>query len=105
MWYYGFKQAKNDKYEQLINESIPFYMKKLDEQVAANDGTLALKGKITWGDVYSIAVFEYINCLMGYDTMAEYKNLKKVYEKVMSANGVQKYLKTRPADRIPAFSL
>lgn len=105
MWYYGYKQVKNEKYDQLVKESIPFYMSKLEEQATKNDGSLAIKGKITWGDVYSIAVFEYINCLMGYDIMENYKNLKRVYERVMSADGVKNYLKNRPEDRIPAFSL
>lgn len=59
--------------------------------------------KITWGDVYSIAVLEYCNVLMGRDLIADCPNLKKVYDRVMEADGIKKYLAARPEDKIPSF--
>lgn len=104
MWYYGYK-VKDERYEKLIKEEIPFYLGKLEEKAKENGGFLAIK-KITWADVYSVAVLEYCNILLGSDNIiADYPNLMKVYEKVMAADGVKKYIATRPEDRIPAFQL
>uniref|UniRef100_F4MI60 glutathione transferase n=1 Tax=Chironomus riparius TaxID=315576 RepID=F4MI60_9DIPT len=102
MWYYFDKQVKDEKYEKLANEVIPFYLEKLEQKAKENDGHLALRN-ITWADVYAIAVMEYCNVLMGSDLIANYPSLKKVYEKVMASGGVKKYLATRPEDRIPNF--
>ena len=102
MWYYFDNQVKDEKYEKLVNEAIPFYLEKLEQKAKENDGHLALIN-ITWADVYAIAVMEYCNVLMGSDLIASYPNLKKVYEKVMAAEGVKKYLAARPEDRIPSF--
>lgn len=102
MWYYFDKQVKDEKYEQLINKVIPFYLEKLEQNAKDNDGHLALN-RITWADVYSIAVMEYCNVLMGYDLIADCPSLKRVYEKVMAAEGVKKYLTSRPEDKIPSF--
>jgi hypothetical protein len=103
MWYYGVK-VKNERYEKLVNEVIPFYLGKLEEQAKNNDGHLAIK-KITWVDVYSAAILEYCNVLMDTNLVEGYPNLKKVYEKIMSADGIKKYLEKRPDDKIPAFKI
>lgn len=103
MWYYGVK-VKDERYEKLTKEVIPFYLNKLEEQAKKNDGHLAIN-KITWGDIYSVALFEYCGTLLQCDFIEEYPNLKRVYERVMSAEGIKKYLATRPDDVIPEFKI
>ncbi|KAG5668484.1 hypothetical protein PVAND_016423 [Polypedilum vanderplanki] len=104
MWYYSYKRVKNEKYDELINDSIPYYLGKIEDQAATKDGYLALKGKTTWADIYAVAIFDYIHDLMGYDIVKDCKNIKKIQQKIMSADGVKRYLKNRPADQIITFN-
>lgn len=79
---------------------IPFYLNKLDEQAKKNGGNLALS-KTTWADVYAVALFEYCSSLLEFDLIEGYSSLNSVFKKVISAEGVVKYLAKRPADRNP----
>lgn len=95
---------KDERFEKLNAEEIPFYLSNLEAKAKKNDGHLAAN-TVKWCDVYSVAILEYCNSLLGRDIIAEYPNLKRVYEKIMAAEGVKKYMASRPEDRFPSFFL
>jgi glutathione S-transferase len=99
-WHYTIKNH-GDEYDKLIYDTIPFYLNKLNAR--AKNGHLALEDRETWADIFSIAVIDYCNSLLKFNILDGYDELMKVYEKVRSFPGIQKYLATRPEDIIPAF--
>jgi glutathione S-transferase len=103
MWYYGLKRAKGERYEKLVNEVLPFYLQKLEQQ--AENGFLSLNGRLSWADIYSVALIEYCNCLLEFNLLENYPKLTAVFDNVTNLDGIKKYLSTRPANKIPEFTL
>lgn len=87
---------------KLNSTIIPFYLANLEANAAKYVGHLA-GYKVTWADIYSIAILEYCSSLLGRDIIADYPYLKKVHDNVMAAEGVKKYVASRPEDRYPSF--
>lgn len=86
---------KAKKAVTLNAEVLPFYLEKLDSIVKDNNGYLAL-GKLTWADMYFVAVLDYINYMTKQDITANYPNLKKVVDNVLAIESIKKWVAERP---------
>ncbi|CAH1953384.1 unnamed protein product [Acanthoscelides obtectus] len=81
--------------ETLMNETIPYYIGKLEAQAKENGGYLALP-KLTWADVYFTSLIDYINVLVDNDIIAKAPNLQAVKNKVWSVPNIKKWMDKRP---------
>lgn len=86
-------QAK--KRVTLNNETIPFYLSKLDALAGENNGYFAL-GKLTWADLYFTAILDYLNYMAKMDLIADRPNLKKVVDNVLALDGIKQWIEKRP---------
>ncbi|CAG9810421.1 unnamed protein product [Chironomus riparius] len=84
-----------EKRAQLKSESIPFFLKNLEDIASKNDGFLAVK-KLSWGDLYFAAMIDYMNWMMKGNLLEDFENLKKVYGNVMEIDGIKSYVEKRP---------
>lgn len=79
----------------LENETIPFFLGKLEETAQKNNGHFALK-KLTWADLYFTGMNRYLSRLVGSDFTANYPNLRKVIENTESTPGIKEWVARRP---------
>lgn len=94
----GYEQdpkAQEAKRNTLNNETIPFYLEKLEEIAKENKGHLALK-RLTWADVYFTGVIDYMSFASKQDLTANHPNLKKVVEGTSAIEGIKKWIEKRP---------
>ncbi|KAG5680355.1 hypothetical protein PVAND_009865 [Polypedilum vanderplanki] len=89
------EEVQKKKRVTLDNETIPFYLEKLDSIVAANNGHFAL-GKLTWADLYFTAILDYLNYMAKTDLIANHENLKKVVATVLALDGIKQWVEKRP---------
>lgn len=87
--------VKAKKFPTLKEETIPFYLGKLEEIAKQNNGHLALK-RLTWADVYFAGVLAYMNFMTERDLTDDYPYLKKVTESVYGLDGIKKLLAKHP---------
>nr|AAR84628.1 glutathione S-transferase [Gryllotalpa orientalis] len=62
--------SKEKKKEPLMKETIPYYMPKFEEQVKRNGGYF-VNNKLTWADLYFVAVLDYLNWMVGEKILLE----------------------------------
>lgn len=94
------EKLKEKKMKLIKEETLPFYLEKLEKIAKDNDGHLALK-RLTWADVFFTAHSEYMNFMMKEDLTANNPNLKKVTENVYALEGIKKWLAKRPHFGMP----
>lgn len=87
--------AKAEKMAVITNETIPFFLNKLEAIAEKNNGHFALK-KFTWADVYFTGMINYLNRMAGFDLTENYPNLRKVIENTESQPGIKEYIAQRP---------
>lgn len=92
------KDIQAEKRKTLINETLPFYLSKLDEIAAKNDGHLAIK-KLTWADLYISAFQDYLNFTLkdDFNNFEGYPNLQKVVSNTLAVASIKKWIDTRPS--------
>ncbi|GJQ79484.1 hypothetical protein Trydic_g16337 [Trypoxylus dichotomus] len=81
--------------ETLFNETIPFYMERLENIAQENSGYLALK-KLTWADIFFAAIIDLMNYFSGMDLLENRPYLKSVRNKVENLPAIKKWIETRP---------
>lgn len=84
-----------EKRGMLSSETIPFYLKNLEEIASKSDGFLASK-QLSWCDLYFTAMIDYMNWMMKGNLIENFENLKKVYEKVLKIDQIKNYMEKRP---------
>nr|ACP27600.1 glutathione S-transferase [Chironomus tentans] len=87
------EEVQKKKRVTLDNETIPFYLEKLEAMAA--DGHFAL-GKLTWADLYFVAVLDYLNYMAKKDLTENRPNLNKVKETVLALDGIKNWVAKRP---------
>nr|AVC68799.1 glutathione S-transferase 2 [Subpsaltria yangi] len=95
--YFSDEKSKAAKKGPLLNETIPFYFKKFDTIVSENKGHLANK-KLTWADIYFVAISEHLSLMVEKDILESYPNLKALRKTVQAYPGIKKHIEKRPAD-------
>ncbi|XP_070495369.1 uncharacterized protein [Chironomus tepperi] len=91
------KEIQAEKRKVLVEETLPYYLSKLDEIAAENDGHLALK-RLTWADLYIAAFQKYLNfALKGdFNDFEGYPNLQKVVSNALANENIKKWVESRP---------
>lgn len=79
----------------ILNETIPFYLNKLEQIAKENNGHFALK-KLTWADVYFSGMLNYLNYMAGHDLTENYPNIRKIVENTHSTPGIKEWIEKRP---------
>lgn len=51
--------------------------------------------QLSWGDVYFVAVSDYLIKMVGFDYFEKYENLKRLQQNVISLPKIQKWIETR----------
>lgn len=93
------EEVQKKKRVTLDNETIPFYLDKLDAMVAANNGYFALN-RLTWADLYFTAILDYLNFMAKKDLTDKHSNLKKVVETVLALDGIKEWVAKRPQTEV-----
>ncbi|KAI4471548.1 glutathione s-transferase [Holotrichia oblita] len=70
----------------LFQETIPFYLGKLEQIAEQNDGHLAA-AKLTWADFYLVGVIDHLNDLVEMNLLENSPNLQKVVRNVITVKG------------------
>ncbi|XP_050501694.1 glutathione S-transferase-like [Diabrotica virgifera virgifera] len=95
---YGYENdaaVKESKKKPLFEEILPFYLEKLEAQVQKNNGYLAT-GKLTWADLYFVALLQYFQFMLGKDLVENSPNLQKLKEKVLALPNIKAWVEKRP---------
>ncbi|XP_037032093.1 glutathione S-transferase-like [Bradysia coprophila] len=87
--------VKLKKRETLLNETVPFYLGKLEELAVNNNGHLAAS-KLTWADLFFASLLELFKIWTGPDVLAKYPNLAKTAENVYNLDSIKDWIKRRP---------
>ncbi|KAK7864595.1 hypothetical protein R5R35_003186 [Gryllus longicercus] len=87
--------SKEKKKEPLFKETIPYYMPKFEELAKKNSGYF-VNGKLTWADVYFVAILDYLNFMVGKDLVEEYPTLRALRTTVLELPGIKEWVAKRP---------
>ncbi|XP_058456414.1 glutathione S-transferase [Malaya genurostris] len=92
-------EVKEKKLVTLNSEVIPFYLEKLDDIARENNGYLALS-KLTWADLYFVAILDYLNYMTKSDLVANHPSLQQVVDNVTSIESIKNWIDKRPSTEI-----
>ncbi|XP_018560993.1 glutathione S-transferase-like isoform X1 [Anoplophora glabripennis] len=93
------EKAKKEKEKSILNESLPFYLEKLDAQAKKNNGYF-VGGHLTWVDLLFTASLDFINFMAKKDIIANSPNLQKVKQNVVKIPNIKAWLEKRPKDTL-----
>jgi glutathione S-transferase len=96
-WFYEENEQTKAEKKKIYydNNTEEFFLSRLDAIAKENNGFMAAK-KTTWADIWLVGTFGYCNYLAGRDLIANYPNLKKVYDNTMAIPQIKKWVETRP---------
>lgn len=98
-WFHETNEAdKETQKETLDNEIMPLLLGKLDSWAAKNGGHLAV-GKLTWADIFFVAITDFTMDIYGKNFVTEYPNLVSVRENVVSIPKIKTWIDQRPVDK------
>ncbi|XP_073977882.1 glutathione S-transferase-like [Rhodnius prolixus] len=97
IWSYFYNRDEENKKrvkEPLFNVTIPLYLGKFDNIIKEN-GYLA-NGKLSWADIYFVAILEYFSFMIEQDIVANYENIRQLRDKIHSIPNIKKWINKRP---------
>jgi len=86
---------KESRKGPLFDETIPYYLDRLDKIAGENGGHFACK-RLTWADFYFVALLDYLNYMTGMDLTGKHPNLANVKTAVQSIPAIKEWINTRP---------
>ena len=86
---------KETRKKPLFEETLPFYLPRLEAIAKSNNGHLAA-GKLTWADIYFVALLDYLSFMVGKKLIADCPTLLKLEEKVLNLPGIKEWVAKRP---------
>ncbi|XP_076294013.1 glutathione S-transferase-like [Lasioglossum baleicum] len=100
---YGYETNEITKAEKLniIKDQVPYYLERLDAQVKKNGGYF-VGGALSWADLTFVGLLEYLNYMMKYDIIENYKNLKQLEQTVLNVPAIKSWVAKRPKSKWPA---
>jgi len=90
------EESKAAKYGPLIKETIPFYMDKFESIVGENNGYF-VNGKLSWADLFFVAILDYLNYMSKIDVLEGRPKLKVLKEQVEAVPQIKAWIEKRPA--------
>nr|WCC58240.1 glutathione S-transferase [Pharsalia antennata] len=92
------EKVKQAQAGPLFNDTVPFYLEKLDAQVKKNNGYL-VGGRITWADIFAVSMLEYVSVLHKKDFISNFPNLLIVKENVLKVPNIKSWVDKRPRNK------
>nr|AEB91975.1 glutathione S-transferase sigma 3 [Locusta migratoria] len=89
------EEKKQKKKAEVINETLPFLLPRLDNLVKQNGGYLA-NGKLSWADLYFVALIDLLKFMIGFDITKDYSNLSALKNKVLEIPAIKEWVAKRP---------
>ncbi|KAK9878741.1 hypothetical protein WA026_023673 [Henosepilachna vigintioctopunctata] len=89
------EQVKERIKGTLFSETLPYYLERLDKIAKDNNGYLAA-GRLTWADLYFIALLDYMNQMAKTDIIVDHPNLLAVKNNVLSLPAIKTWIEKRP---------
>ncbi|XP_072391075.1 glutathione S-transferase-like [Diabrotica undecimpunctata] len=87
--------AKKDEKNKKLEESVPLFLGKLEEQANKNGGYTALD-RLSWADIIFICIYEGLMNILGKNTFDSYPSLQKIKKNVLDVKGIRNWIKNRP---------
>ncbi|KAB0792278.1 hypothetical protein PPYR_14237 [Photinus pyralis] len=87
--------VKATRKKPLFEETIPYYMERIEAIAKKNNGHLAA-GKVTWADLYFIGILDYMNYMVGHNLIADCPNLQVMQKTVLNLPGIKEWVAKRP---------
>jgi len=88
------EQAKEEKEKVAKEETVPYYLERLDAQVKKNGGYF-IGGAVSWADLTFVGLLDYLNFMMKKDIVEEYENLKQLQKKVEEIPAIKRWMEKR----------
>ncbi|KAF5279388.1 hypothetical protein FQA39_LY05498 [Lamprigera yunnana] len=79
----------------LFNETLPYYLERLDAIVKANDSHLAV-GKLTWADFFFVGLLDYLDMMLKKKMIEGYPNLLKLESIIVNLPAIKDWIENRP---------
>ncbi|XP_066254759.1 glutathione S-transferase-like [Euwallacea similis] len=99
-WAYETDKAKKAQLAAaLFAEPFPFFLNKFESWASKNGGYLAL-GRLTWADIYAIAILDFLGSIFKKNLIEGHPNLIKMRENVVSIPRIKAWIANRPKDVI-----
>ncbi|KAF6208058.1 hypothetical protein GE061_016508 [Apolygus lucorum] len=95
LWSFTDPKEKGEFIEKLKKETIPYYMKELDEIAGKNNGYLA-NGKLSWADLFFHSFIETLEGLIKTEIVKQYPNVLLARGKLHSTPGIKEWIAKRP---------
>ncbi|KAK5640388.1 hypothetical protein RI129_011199 [Pyrocoelia pectoralis] len=95
-YYYETDEAiKETRKKPLFDETIPYYLERIEAIAKKNNGHLAV-GKLTWADFYFVALLDYLNFMTDMNLIADSPNLQVVQKNVLNLPAIKEWVAKRP---------
>ncbi|XP_043252563.1 glutathione S-transferase-like [Colletes gigas] len=86
---------KAKKKVEVLGQTVPFYLNKLEELAKNNDGYLH-GGQLSYADLFFVAISDAINTGYEADITKDKPHLKALKEKVLALPSIKAYVEKRP---------
>ncbi|XP_073979001.1 glutathione S-transferase-like [Rhodnius prolixus] len=93
------ENVKERKKNEALKDTVPFYLKKLDDLVKLNGGYLA-NSTLSWGDLYFVAISDYLSYMLQFDIFENHPNLKALKDNVLAIPKIKAWVDKRPASEL-----
>ncbi|CAH1163519.1 unnamed protein product [Phaedon cochleariae] len=98
------EEKKKTMEQVVVNETVPFFLKRFNGRAGDNGGYIAIK-RISWADIFFICVYEGMTNLLKKDMLADYPNLVKVKNNILTVPTLREWIKSRPENKMFTFDL
>uniref|UniRef100_A0A069DPE0 glutathione transferase n=1 Tax=Panstrongylus megistus TaxID=65343 RepID=A0A069DPE0_9HEMI len=92
-------ESREKKRPELLNETIPFYLERLDN-IIKNNGGYFVNNKLTWVDFYFAGFSETIEGMLGEKICEKYSNISQHRKKLYNIPEIQNWISKRPSTMI-----
>ncbi|XP_067008892.1 glutathione S-transferase [Anabrus simplex] len=87
--------SKERNREPLMKETVPFFMSRFEDEVKSNNGYF-VNGKLTWADLYFVAILDYLDVMAGKDLLENRPNLQALKAKILALPSIKEWVAKRP---------
>ncbi|KAK9888704.1 hypothetical protein WA026_000933 [Henosepilachna vigintioctopunctata] len=89
------EQVKSKRKVTVFDQTLPFYLERFENIAKENEGHLALK-RLTWADIYFVAILDYLSFLTEGDIIKNYPHLNSVKNNVLNIPKIKEWVAKRP---------
>jgi len=95
VFYSDNEESKSEKFGPLIKETVPYYMDKFEKIVAENNGFF-VNGKLSWADLYFVAILDLLNFMAKSDLLESRPKLRALKEQILALPEIKLCVEKRP---------